>query len=192
MPNHTEQLITLILAPVVLISACGLLCLTFYNRQAILTSRIRSFNAERFDLMAKMKRLPAELSPADSETSAWPARLKGLEIQTQAILYRARLIRRTLVCLVSCIIGMLLCSLTLGLGLIIPHLNFVALSFFILGMLSMLVAMITALMELSLSLKPVSLEQDFLRVHWYSMREKTMETTDDHSNPLEPPQSAAR
>ncbi|MGC9260549.1 MAG: DUF2721 domain-containing protein [Phycisphaerae bacterium] len=193
MLNHTEQLITLILAPVVLISACGLLCLTFYNRQAILTARIRSFNAERFELMAKMSQPPTKPSIAGAITPALLARLKGLEIQTQAILHRARLIRRTLVCLVSCIIGMLSCSLTLGLGLIIPHLNFVALSFFVLGMIAMLVAMINALMELSLSLKPVSLEQDFLRANWHApTREDPVEVPDDHSDPLEPPVGAAR
>jgi hypothetical protein len=40
-------------------------------------------------------------------------------------------------------------------------LDFAALTFFTLGMIAMLMAMITALMELRLSLKPVSLEQDF-------------------------------
>ena len=161
MPNHTEHLIALILAPVVLISACGLLCLTFYNRMAVLTARIRSFNAERFELLEKIHQEPPTLPPETKPLLPLRARLRGLEGQTDAILYRARLIRRTLVCLVSCIIGMLLCSLTLGLGLIIPHLDFAALSFFTLGMLAMLIAMVTALMELQLSLKPVSLEQDF-------------------------------
>ncbi len=161
MPNHTEHLITLILAPVVLISACGLLCLTFYNRLAVLTARIRSFNAERFTLMEKISCDHSTPPHLNGKASPLQARQHGLEEQTQAILHRAYLIRRTLVCLVSCIIGMLLCSLTLGLGLIIPYLDLPALAFFVLGMFAMLVAMITALQELRLSLQPVSLEQDF-------------------------------
>ena len=161
MPNHTEHLIALILAPLVLISACGLLCLTFYNRMAVLTARIRSFNAERFELLEKINQEPPPQPTPTRALHPLRERLRGLEAQTEAILYRARLIRRTLVCLVSCIIGMLLCSLTLGMGLIIPHLDYAALTFFTLGMIAMLLAMITALMELQLSLKPVSLEQDF-------------------------------
>ena len=161
MPHHAEHLIASILAPVVLISACGLLCLTFYNRMAVLTARIRSFNAERFRLMEKIHQHPAA-QPADQQPLLpLRARLRGLEGQTDAILHRARLIRRTLVCLVSCIIGMLLCSLTLGMELLIPRLDVVAMTFFALGMFAMLGAMITALLELRLSLKPVSLEQDF-------------------------------
>ena len=101
MPNHTEHLIALILAPVVLISACGLLCLTFYNRMAVLTARIRSFNAERFELLEKIHQEPPTLPPETKPLLPLRARLRGLEGQTDAILYRARLIRRTLVCLVS-------------------------------------------------------------------------------------------
>ncbi len=163
MENNTEHLIALILAPVMLISACGLLCLTFYNRLAILTARIRSFNAERLDLMERLHHDRHVSPPATEHALPLRARQKGLEEQTHAILQRARLIRRTLVGLVSCIIGMLLCSLTLGLGLIIPHLDFLALAFFIMGLIVMLAGMITALLELQLSLKPVSLEQDFFQ-----------------------------
>jgi hypothetical protein len=161
MPNHIEHLIALILAPAVLISACGLLCLTFYNRLAVLTARIRSFNAERFALMEKIYQDGSARPRPNGGANPLLARQSGLEKQTGAILHRARLIRLTLVCLVSCIIGMVLCSLTLGLGLIIPHLAFAALIFFVLGIIAMLVAMITALKELQLSLQPVSLEQDF-------------------------------
>ena len=177
MPNHTEHLIALILAPVVLISACGLLCLTFYNRLAILTARIRSFNAERFALMEKLQNDGDALALPPKQKNHHKARQTGLEEQTLAILQRARLIRGTLVCLVSCIIGMLLCSLTLGLGLVIPHLDIMALAFFVVGMLVMLVGMITALMELRLSLKPVSLEQDFF-LHIASQPEHTIKSSD--------------
>jgi len=162
MPNQIVHLISLILAPVVLISACGLLCLTFYNRMAILTARIRSFNAERFELLEKLHQQPPPTATDDKPVHAPQARLQSLEKQTAAILYRARLIRSTLMCLVSCIIGKLLCSLTLGLGLIIPHLDLAALAFFTIVMIVMLVAMFMALMELKLSLQPVSLEQDLL------------------------------
>lgn len=47
--------------------------------------------------------------------------------------------------------------------LIIPYLDWIAMTCFILGRPAMLLAMITALLEFRLNLKPVSLEQDFLR-----------------------------
>ncbi len=45
-PNWS-QVISLAVAPVVIISACGLLCLTFYNRLAFVVGRLRNLQRER-------------------------------------------------------------------------------------------------------------------------------------------------
>jgi len=42
-PEDWSRILSASVAPVVIISACGLLCLAFYNRLASVVSRLRAF-----------------------------------------------------------------------------------------------------------------------------------------------------
>ena len=151
------KVIQMLVAPVVMISACGLLCLAFYNRLSVLVSRIRTFNQERLTILDKLN------GPAmENQRDGLRARLAAVDVQVQAIMARAKLVRNTLFGLVTCIICMVLTSLCLGLALLAEQMTMVALGVFVLGVLSLLVAMIVALVELQRSLQPVALDRDFL------------------------------
>ncbi len=161
MTTAPQSIIGLLISPVLMISACGLLCLTYYNRMAVMVGRIRAFNSERLNLLEK------QITHQENRThgnlaASQRARSGAVGQQVQALLYRARLIRRTLVCLVCCIICMLTSSLSLGMSLIFTWFAAAALAVFIAGIAFLLVGMVMALRELRLSLTPVALEQDFL------------------------------
>src|SRR6478735_6266049 len=92
--------------PIIVISACGLLCSTFYNRITNVITRLRAFQRERL----------AEQNALDRETdegvkSRRIELLALLETQTDKLVYRVRLIRRTLFCLLVTIASLVLCSL---------------------------------------------------------------------------------
>jgi Flp pilus assembly protein TadB len=52
-PLAIAEIIQLILAPVVMITACGLLLTSLGNRYAAVTNRLRSLSQEHFDLLQK-------------------------------------------------------------------------------------------------------------------------------------------
>src|SRR5436190_11594904 len=43
--------------PIIVISACGLLCLAFYNRLAAVVTRLRAFHREQFQVQETLARL---------------------------------------------------------------------------------------------------------------------------------------
>ena len=88
--------------PVVVISACGLLCLAFYNRLSAMVTRLRGFHRERLEHQGLLDRhgAAAASGPAAAQAAARHARLLDvLEQQTSHVARRARLIRSTLLCL---------------------------------------------------------------------------------------------
>ncbi len=161
MTNAPQSIIGLLISPVLMISACGLLCLTYYNRMAVMVGRIRSFNSRRMELLEKRIKHRNEAGPGSLE-ALHRAHAHAVEEQVRALLVRARLTRRTLVCLVCCIICMLTSSLSLGVSLMWEWVASAALAVFILGIAFLLIGMVMALRELRLSLTPVALEEDFL------------------------------
>lgn len=60
---HTIQLLV---APVVMISAAGLVCLALYNRLATIVGRIRAIHKEEIDTLSRMSIAPA---PAPSRST---------------------------------------------------------------------------------------------------------------------------
>lgn len=129
------------LAPIVLISACGLLCLVFYNRLAVIVSRIRTFNKD----LAYIENTKQE---------------DMIKKQIDLILTRAFLIKGTLLSLIITILMMLLTSVFFGSASFLK-LNIMVIFgfvFFYLGVLSMMIAMIFAIAELFKALLPVRFE----------------------------------
>ncbi len=154
------RIIQTLVAPVVMISACGLLVLAFYNRLAVLVSRVRAFNHERLELLEELQEAPADQSTDRKDTLK--RRLDAIQLQVLEILKRSRLIRNTLVCLVICIKCMVICSLFLGLSMVSHDFEYGALLFFCAGMIILLFGMVFALMELVRCLTPVALEEGFV------------------------------
>jgi hypothetical protein len=151
--------------PVVVISACGLLCLAFYNRLAAVVARLRAFHRERLheqDLLDRQT--PAATSdPAAADAARRHAQLLDvLEEQTSHVARRARLVRSTLSCLLCAIACLTLCSMLSGLSFIAEALVPAAVAAFVLGMALLLLAVIFALLELRQALDPVELESRFV------------------------------
>ncbi len=162
MPKYSSmdvtRIIAMLVAPVVMISACGLLCLAFYNRLATIVSRLRVFHAEQLVLREKL-----EAAPAAAEGIR--KRIAIVSRQIEEDMSRARLVRNTLLCLVICILCMILCSLSLGLSLLVIFMTTLALAFFISGQISMVLSMVFAILELTRALTPIALESDFVQSH---------------------------
>jgi hypothetical protein len=143
--------------PIVVISACSLLCSTFYNRMTNVITRLRAFQRER---MAEQALLDRE---TDDALRARRQELLGvLHTQTDSLIRRVRLIRRTLFSLLATIASLVLCSMSLGLSVLLPPVIGVAVAFFILGLTLLLWALLFAAMDLRLSLDPVVLETSYV------------------------------
>lgn len=154
--SHTDgnyaQLIQQLLAPVVMISACGLLCMAMYARLSNIVARLRQFHHEQLQTMTH----PRPDSESEQALVRW--RSQGLEQQAHYMLGRARLIRNTLVCLVGCVICMLASSLSIGLSQWTERFQIISIVLFVVGVTSMLVGMLIAMFELRVALRQVSYE----------------------------------
>jgi hypothetical protein len=147
-------------APVVVISASGLLCLAFYNRLAAIVSRLRSVQRER---LKGQEVLRAALDKHDNDAALLQRRLlHNLALQTERITRRARLIRRTLLGLLATVAFLVLSSLLNGVALFWPSAAFVAAALFVCGMLSLLTGVFFAMLELKFALDVVQLESDLV------------------------------
>ena len=65
-PFDWAKIINASVVPVVIISACGLLCLAFYNRLAAIVSRLRGFQRERLHEQQLLNRAGSEDGPERS------------------------------------------------------------------------------------------------------------------------------
>lgn len=162
MPNNWTDVISLAVVPVVIISACGLLCLTFYNRLAFIVTRLRALQRERLQEYKEVFELERKKSPElfrqDSEHY-----LHMLEDQTAKVLRRANLLRRSLFGLIFSIICFILTSFCIGLSLVNQFFDVPSIFLFVLGLLSLFVAMLYAFCELRLSLHPIEMESAFVQ-----------------------------
>jgi hypothetical protein len=156
------KLIQALVAPVVMISANGLICLALYNRLAAIVSRARAFHRERFDAIAHLSTLPLD-EQAGPTARQHRHRLVHLEEQGRKILRRARLVRAALVLLMVTVLCMLGCSMALGASLGMEQLAYAALACFAGGVGAMAIGCILAIIELARALDPVLDEADSLR-----------------------------
>src|SRR5437763_8870679 len=84
--------------PIIVISACGLLCSTFYNRIANVITRLRAFQRERLAEQALLDR-----ETDDAARARRHELLAVLSAQTDSLMRRVRLLRRVLFCLLCTI-----------------------------------------------------------------------------------------
>jgi hypothetical protein len=157
-----SKIISVGVAPIIVISACGLLCLAFYNRLAAVVSRLRTFQRERLNEQEALARERANGSTDEIATVRHQEMLGMLQVQTERVTRRAHLIQRTLLCMLLTIACLAICSLLVGVSTVWEPAIYVAAPLFVIGLLLLFVGVIFAAMELRQALDPVELESRFV------------------------------
>ncbi len=161
-PHAWASVISSSVVPIVIISACGLLCLAFYNRLSVVVTRLRSLQRERLAEYKELFRLEEEKKSKLAKQQAEHF-LHFLEEQTVDILKRARYLRNCILCLILSIFSLTLTSLTIGLSLFYPYLDGLVVVFFVMGLFLVLYGLCFAVVEIKVSLNPVKMESDFVQ-----------------------------
>lgn len=144
------------LAPAVMFSAGGLLCLAQFARFNAIVAQVRTFDRERLAILQDSDRAEPERHNLLLE------RARGLEKQAATVLSHAGIVRNALRFLVGGILLMVLCSLSIGASLLFTPVATVALMLFVLGLISTLAGLCLVLWELGVSLQAVDFEHDNL------------------------------
>jgi len=84
--NNIVEVIQLMLAPGLMISACGLLLLGMNNKYSIVVNRIRVLNDEKRKILMQSENSETEL--ADN------VRLESITKQLEKLIYRVKLVKR--------------------------------------------------------------------------------------------------
>lgn len=153
-----SRFLTASIVPVALISACGLMCLAFYNRLAAVVSRLRSFQRERIEHHGWIVAHPTDVTA----TTLRHELLDVLQQQTASVTRRAQLLRCTLLSLLAAIACLVLCSMAAGLSVVVQQALWFAVFAFIAGTLLVLAAVIFAALEMRSALEPVELESRYI------------------------------
>ncbi|NGX59457.1 MAG: hypothetical protein KR126chlam3_00609 [Chlamydiae bacterium] len=157
-----SEIITSSVVPVVIISACGLLCLTFYNRLSYVVSRIRTLQRERLaeykDLFLMEEEKRGKLDRHEAERF-----LRFLEDQTAEFMKRARYLQKCLFWLICCISTLVVTSLLIGMSVLFPKLGIVVLFLYVFGLGSLLYSLSFAIREIRIALYPIQMESSFIQ-----------------------------
>jgi hypothetical protein len=140
-PNLSEnlaviQVIQLILAPGVMINACGLLLLGISNKFTSVLNRIRILNEEKRKLF--LNATEREFYPIENQ------RIESIARQVTDLLSRARLIRDAVFCYLLAVGLFVATSLCIGIDYFVPalQLRFLILGAFLLGMIAVFVGVV--------------------------------------------------
>jgi hypothetical protein len=152
------QIVSASVAPVVVISACALMSLAFYNRLASIVARLRGFQRERLAEQEQVHRLERADPPDDYALRRRRRVLENLDEQTRRTLRRAKLIRLTLMCLLGTIGLLVISSIFNGLSVVWAEAHVGAAILFISGMLLLLGGIACAIAELMSALEVVESE----------------------------------
>jgi len=146
-------------APVVIISASALLCLTFYNRLAMMIARLRAVHRERLEIQERLDTItPGEIGRGSALRHQ--CILESLSEQSARIVRRAKLIRGTLLCLLGAIMCLVVSSLLNGLTIVWTDATLAAAFMFVVGMVLLFAAVSCAMMEMMVALEPAQLETE--------------------------------
>ena len=144
------------LAPAVMFSAGGLLCLAQFARFTAVVAQVRTFNRERLAAIQSADRA----EPNQRELLL--QRAEGLEHQARRVLAHAATVKNACRLLVGGILLMVLCSLTIGASLVFAPLEVAALALFVSGLALTFAGLCLVLSELRVSLEVVEFEHDNL------------------------------
>lgn len=146
------EIIKGMLAPGIMISACGLLLLGMNNKYSLVVSRIRQLNTEY-----------RGLSESESDRKA------SIEKQIPMLSHRVKLIKNTVWLYTSGVALFILSILSIGVNFLIDSAEFsstLSIIFFIMAILTVLIGVFHAANEVRLGYKIVSIEtHDSLNYH---------------------------
>ena len=144
-----------LLAPVVIISACGLLITALNARTMTSKARIRQLHHERLEISEKAARMGVA-------TKVQRLRYEGVASQSTNLLSRLRLMRMALMMMVGYVVLMLISSILIGLESVLnnPVVAKLAVFSFVIGIVSMLSGAMVFLFELRVSLKEIAYEHE--------------------------------
>ncbi|MEL6396459.1 MAG: DUF2721 domain-containing protein [Planctomycetota bacterium] len=147
-------LIELLVAPAVLIPACGLLAMSTSARLSAILVRVRDLHRQRLESYV--------LHTEDDERAnrVREIRLEGLEVQAHWLIRGAAMTRASLLLIYASIAALLLSSTGLGIAVAWAPAEYAALGFFALGLLILLAAVIVAMLDVRQSLRWVRYEHD--------------------------------
>jgi hypothetical protein len=148
--------------PIIVISACGLLCLAFYNRLSGMVARLRLFHRERLKEQAELGCQRGSAPRDSAAVKMHQEMLEALQVQITEIMKRARLIRQALSCFLLTIACLSICSLILGLSVLWPRLIITSVVLFVVGMMLLVVGVTFTIVELSHALHPVEFESQLI------------------------------
>lgn len=157
MPASDPGIIQQLVAPAVMVPACGLLLLSTTARMNTVLARVRAFHRERLDAWSR------DEAPGSPRARVRELRVEGLEHQTHRLLARARLLRLTMLALFVAIGCFLLAMLLLAARLLAPGseaLYNAAVAVFVAGVLVMVGAMLSSGLEVARILETVRYEHD--------------------------------
>jgi hypothetical protein len=146
------QAIQLILAPGVMINACGLLLLGINNKFTSVLNRIRALTEEKRKILHSGT--SREFYPAESQ------RIESIARQVTGLLHRAQLIRNTIFCYLTAIGLFVITSLLIGADFFLPvlKLQFFIISAFLGGMVVVFVGVIFGVRDTLKGFKIVQFE----------------------------------
>lgn len=138
---NAVQIIQLMVAPAVMISACGLLLLGINNKYSLVVNRIRLLNEEKRKLMIKIGE--------NKQTTDDNVRIESTLVQISALVYRAKLVRNTVLSYTTAVALFVLTSLLLGISsfLSLDKLNYFIIISFLFGMMFVLIGVVFAGLE---------------------------------------------
>jgi hypothetical protein len=139
--NSIVQIIQLMLAPGLMISACGLLLLGMNNKYSLVVNRIRLLNEERRKTVNK----------SDDKDFKYHENLRLESISTQItdLVFRVKLVRNAVLSYTIAVALFVLTSIFIGLGFLfdLTRFNSLIIILFLLGMLSVLCGVVYAAYE---------------------------------------------
>ena len=139
--NSIVEIIQLMLAPGLMISACGLLLLGMNNKYSLVVNRIRLLNEERRKTVHKTE---------DNDFKYHEnLRLESISMQITKLVYRVKLVRNAVLFYTIAVALFVLTSILIGFGFLsdFTKLNSLIISLFLLGMISVLFGVILAAYE---------------------------------------------
>lgn len=149
------QLLSSSFTPIVLISSCGLITPSLYSRLGELVGRIRHVHHQKIELLKNLH---------EHEFHEQQMLIDMLDSQSEQITDKARMVRKSLNCLLSAIASFLFCSVLTGAEDLNEWIGTAALGMGVLGVVLFVTGLLWAKRELALSLEPLEAEKEHLKI----------------------------
>ncbi len=150
--NNIVEVIQLMLAPGLMISACGLLLLGMNNKYSLVVNRIRLLNDEKRKILDRSEESDTTLSDN--------VRLESISIQIEKLVYRVKLVKRAVQNYTIAVALFILTSILIGISYLFKVNNFQYLItvIFLFGMLLVLAGAVFAAYETKKGFEIINLE----------------------------------